>query len=706
MSYKELEIKPSYDSRKSDVFNDFFNNMLSHSKYYRRFGGIFSAKRFALTAEGLQNFIQENDGVMELAIIPGFSEDDKEALIQGVSVDEIISKNWIDDLSKIKEKFLEDHIKAISWMIVNGYLTIKLILPEHSDGSLFTETELNEQAIFRKEIGIFYSKHDNSPLSFHGTIDRDDSEVGELYSLDVSRGWIDSEKVRIDSDHEDFCNFWDNDNYSLGSIKCKIIPLSKKLGDYFKEIAPKSKSEIPLLKKLPILRKYQSNAIDAWLENDGKGIFEMATGTGKTFTAIGAIKKIQDKEDKTLVIIAVPYRNLIDQWKTELSKWFIDSVFLESGIWRQILRDEVSHLNQFQGKKMSILITSHDLFATPEFVKQIEKCQIPAMLIVDEAHHVGTFSNRNGLSKNYSYRLGLSATIDRYFDDDGTNFLRNYFTGSSDKSTVASYSLEQAIDDGKLCEYNYYPFFIELTSDELAEYRQLTYRAVRLLNSKNIEDRKKGEILIQNRAKIIRDAQNKVECFKQILGQIKKLKHLLIFCSENQFDIIGKILNNPLKYCGLDKSILFKKITYDNPTNKKDRIKILRGFANEDWDALLSNRVLDEGMDIPQARNCIVLASTGNPTQFIQRRGRVLRVYDEPYLDGSKKTHADIFDILVKPQINDLNDPDSIKLEIGMIRSQLSKISKMSELSLNRDYCMAKIQEFTYGLPTETFSYS
>ena len=113
MLFKDLEIKPSYDSRKTDVFNEFFNTVLPNSKYYRRFGGIFSAKRFALTAEGLQNFIHENNGMMELAIIPGFSEDDREALLKGTSIDDIISKNWIDDLSKIKEKFLEDHTKAI-----------------------------------------------------------------------------------------------------------------------------------------------------------------------------------------------------------------------------------------------------------------------------------------------------------------------------------------------------------------------------------------------------------------------------------------------------------------------------------------------------------------------------------------------------------------------------------------------------------------
>ena len=700
MLFKDLEIKPIYDSRKSDVFNEFFNTVLPHSKYYRRFGGIFSAKRFALFAEGLQDFIKENNGIMELAIIPNFSEEDKQALREGILLDDIITKNWIQDLSQIKEKMLEDHTKAISWMIANDYLKIKIILPEHDDGVPFTESELNELAIFRKEIGIFYNKDDDSPMSFHGIIDRDDSQAGELYSLDVSRGWIDSEQTQIEQDHEDFTNYWDNETFQIGKISCKIRPLSKQLENYFKEKAPRTKSEIPQLKKLPILRNYQIEAIDAWLKNNGRGIFEMATGTGKTFTAIGGIKHILDTEEKALIIIAVPYRSLIDQWKQALEKWFIDSTILEPGIWRQILRDEVRYLNNYNGKISSILITSHELFSAKEFITQIEKCEISTMLVVDEAHHVGTQIERNGLSKNYHYRMALSATIARYFDDDGTDFLRNYFQGPSKKSTVFEYSLENAIKDGLLCGYNYYPFFIQLTDEEIIEYQRLTYNAVRLLNSKNAEDREKGEIIIQRRAKIIRDAENKIDSIKEILQEIPNLQHMLIFCSENQFDKVDDILGNLPKYCGIDKSISFRRITYDNPPDKKDRTRILNDFADGDWNVLLSNRILDEGVDIPQARTCIVMASTGNPTQFIQRRGRVLRKYTERYPDGSHKTHADIFDILVKPQIIHLNDDsDAVKLETSIVRGQLTKIKQMSALAINRDYCDKKIEEFTEGLP-------
>jgi len=190
---------------------------------------------------------------------------------------------------------------------------------------------------------------------------------------------------------------------------------------------------------------------------------------------------------------------------------------------------------------------------------------------------------------------------------------------------------------------------------------------------------------------------------KKIMREFSNIKHLLVFCSEKQYDNLYEILSKPLENFDYDKSIMYRKITYNNPKKKKDRIKILKDFADEDYDMILSNRVLDEGIDVPQAKRCVVLASTGNPAQFIQRRGRVLRRFDDPYKDGSRKTHADIYDVLVRPRLDGMIDPDSLKLEIGMIRGQLQKIQQMSELAINKEYCMEKIREFTFNLPKETF---
>ena len=702
MRFEELDIKSVYDSRRISVHDEFFNKILPHCGVYRRFGGIFSAYRFALIAEGLQDFIKENNGSMELAIIPVISKDDKKALLQGISIDDVVTRNWIRDLSEIREKFVENHKMALSWMIANQFLTVKLVMPQHQDGSFMIADELRRHPILHREIGIFYNIENQKSVSFHGIIDRESFETDEFYSIDVSRSWIDGERDRIEKDHEEFANFWDNKTCEFGNVKFQIRPLTVELESYFEKTAPKTKEQIPTLQKLPVLRPYQKTAIAEWVKNGHRGIFEMATGAGKTFTGIGCIREVQSREEVLLVVIAVPYRHLIDQWRKELSKWSISSTTLDSGEWSQILRDEIYFLNTGSRKTTSVLITSHNLFKDEKFAEQIKLANVPVMLIADEAHHIGTHSSQRGLSSNYSHRLALSATIDRYFDGDGTLYLKNYF-GQNGRSTVFEFSLKKALDERMLCQYYYYPSFIELTEDELVGYRDLTRKAAILLDSKDLKNKIRGERLLQKRARIIRDAENKRSCLKEMLRSMDHLSRLLIFCSEKQFNWLEDILHDLSKHCGIEKSPLFRRITHNSPAKKKDRIKILQEFADEEWDILLANMVLDEGMDMPQVQNCIVLASTGNPTRFIQRRGRVLRMYDGVYKDGTTKKFARIYDILVKPQIDNLNDPNAIKLEISMIRNQLRRLKSMGELAINSDECTKKILEFTYSLPLEIF---
>lgn len=697
MNFENLDVRSIYDSRRGSVYHEFFNKVLAHSSYYLRFGGLFSAKTFSLLAEGLQDFIKENNGYMKIAIVPVFTEEDREALFRGISVDDIISNKWIKDLSEIKEKFVEDHKLALSWMIANKFLEVKLILPQNPDGKYCSVDELKELPILREEIGIMYNVDDQSQLSFHAFIDGDNPESGEISKIDVYRNWIPSESKKIEKDFNDLKKFLDDDFYQFEEKRFLIRPLSQELESYFKEIAPKTKDQIPTLTKPPKLRPHQEDAVTAWVGNEYRGIFEMATATGKTFAGIGCIETVRKKEKNLLVIITAPYTNLVSQWKDELSKWSIQSSPLDSSNWTKVLRDEIDYLNRSKNEEFSVLIVSHDLFIKEKFVKAIERVKNSAMLVADEAHHLGTYTSSLGLSPKYYYRLALSATITRYFDDDGTQLLRNYFG-----KTVFEYTLEQAIQNNLLCKYYYYPHFVELKDDEYLKYKDLTNKAARWLNSKNPDDRKNAEFILNERAKIIRDAENKIDCFREILKQMSHLKRLLVFCSEKQFDWVEDVLNNLEKYCGIGDSIHFRRITHDDPSDKKARMKILKEFAGEEWNVLLSNRVLDEGMDIPQAQNCIILASTGNPTQFIQRRGRVLRKYDDVYKDGTKKDFAYIYDILVKPKIDNL-DPESIKLEISMIRNQFDRIKTMSNAAVNRDECNMKITEFTYDLPLNTF---
>ena len=711
MKFEDLDIKQEYDSRRNFVYGDFFNKILPNSNLYCRFGGVFSGQKFVQCAEGLQDFIKENDGRMELVLIPEFNDEDKDAFTEE-SKNKIITAKWKLELDKIEDTFKQDHIKALAWMIAHEKLVIKLILPQDEYGKPLTKNELKGNDILT-EVGIFFNKDEPEDyLSFRGEIDL---ENGDIIRITTSRPWKENEKTRIDEDYLKFNSLWqENDTCIINGITCTVQSLNDELIEYFEEKSPETKEEIPLMIKLPELRDYQIDAVKKWDDNGGIGIFEMATGTGKTYTAIGCIKNLEKKHEKLVVIIAAPYTNLVDQWEKELNDWYIPTIKLEKG-WTKQIRNEISSINELSGKHITVFLCSHAKFARDELLDEMKFCKVPTMLIVDEAHHVGsgnsipdddgvtsTGGSRRGLSKTlYRYRLGLSATIDRYFDDDGTDILIDYFKGTKGISKVKILDLEEAIKKEFLCQYDYHIYFIELTADERDEYQLLTHQAMKYIRSKDFATRRIGEKIIIQRSKIIRDAKQKMNLFVDIMKGITDVKHLLVFCSEKQYADLDEILSDSPSRLGYENPS-YRKITYDNPKNKKDRIKILRDFADEDYKIILSNKVLDEGMDVPEAKKCIILASTGNPTQFIQRRGRVLRQFRDPYKDGTRKTHADIYDILVRPNIEGMN-PDAVKLEIGIIRQQLKKITELSNLARNKDDCLKKIAEFKNNLPDISF---
>ena len=708
MKFEDLDIKEFYDARSSFVYGDFFNRILPHCNLYCRFGGVFSGNKFIQCAEGLQDFIKENDGKMELILIPDFDDDDKEAFTEE-SKRKIITKKWIVELDTIKDIFKQNHVKALAWMIVNHKLEIKLILPQDKDGKPLTKNELKGKSILN-EVGIFFNQNNDEQITFNGEFN---IETGEAISINTSRSWKDNEKLRIDRDYGKFNRLWSERNiFEIDGMICKIESLTDELLEYFRELAPKKQEEIEM-KKLPELRPYQIDAVEKWEDNGGVGIFEMATATGKTYTSIGCIKKLEEQHEKLVVVIAAPFVNLVDQWEKELADWHISTIKLDKG-WTKQIRNEISSINQTSEKRLLVFICSHDKFARDELLNEIKFCKVPSMLIVDEAHHVGsgnsipdengimsTEGSRKGLISNYKYRLALSATVDRYYDDDGTEFLLDFFKGTKGISKVKTLDLEEAITKKFLCEYDYHVHFVDLSAKEYERYKELTHNLMKYIFSKNPKIKSMGDSILNERAKIIRDAEAKIEKFIEIMKKIPEINHLIVFCSENQYEPLTEILENSEEKLGIEHPNYYR-ISHDNPSDKRDRQKILRQFAEEDYKIILANRVLDEGMDVPEVKRCIILSSTGNPTQFIQRRGRVLRQFYGTYKDGTKKEYAEIYDVLVKPNIIGM-EKDSIKLERGIIRGQLKKITEMSKLARNKDVCLEKIKEFKNNLPNEFF---
>lgn len=318
----------------------------------------------------------------------------------------------------------------------------------------------------------------------------------------------------------------------------------------------------------------------------------------------------------------------------------------------------------------------------------IKNSHIKLFLIVDEVHGIGAPIRKNGLIEEYTYRLGLSATPKRWLDPDGTEYITNYF-----KDVVYDFSLKKAINtvnpdtgDTFLTPYEYKPYFVELSDEEINEYEKISKNIAKAYhNAKNYGEKTDWfSLLCIKRQKIIIDAMNKISTFFEILDEIGKVNHCLIYLSPNQLNKVQEILNN--------KGVIQHKFTLKEGTKSEDKYGgiserefLLKGFADGKYQALVAMKCLDEGVDVPPARIAIFLASSSNPRQYIQRRGRILRNFPG-------KDKATIYDLIVIPPPLNNVDKDFWELERKIIRTELKRYKEFAYLSLNRMECLKKIE--------------
>jgi superfamily II DNA or RNA helicase len=420
------------------------------------------------------------------------------------------------------------------------------------------------------------------------------------------------------------------------------------------------------------LREYQQEAVDAWFANDNRGIFAMATGTGKTYTAIGAVDQfLHSKTTPTLVIIAVPYTHLAPQWADSLSSWGYDRNWNLYGTaneaWRKDLSRLVSDLT-IGVRDHAIVLTTHQTASQEDFRTTIERADCDKLIIADEVHGMGSEHHRTGLTDAYQYRLGLSATPTRHYDDEGTAFLNQYFD-----DTVYSYSLADAIPE-YLTPYEYHPIIVELTEDELSDYQSLSSKIGAEWN-KEIPDEERLTRLLNQRARIIKSANRKLNALRDILNLISDPDHLLVYTNSQQIDDVQRVLS--------DADIIHHKFTYQE--DSEERAELLDGFERGAYDTLVAMKCLDEGIDVPATKQAILMSSSNNPKQFIQRRGRVLRRADDI---GKEK--AVIYDLVVVPTTNphrELRDSERTILE-----NELRRFLEFADTAMNNASAINKIQ--------------
>ncbi len=393
------------------------------------------------------------------------------------------------------------------------------------------------------------------------------------------------------------------------------------------------------------LREYQSNAIKYWKTNGFQGIWAMATGTGKTFTAIQALRELQKtgKSDCLLVVVIVPSTVLVEQWAEQLeANDFLKVIkaFGDRNVWELDLIETIQHMQNLSAKVG--IVATHQAFKQ-HISKRLSLIGKDTVIIVDEVHTMGTESGINSLPSIVPWRLGLSATPIRQYDAEGTSRLLTYFNESIGDYFV--YTIQEAIKDKYLSPYVYEINQVELTDGEMNEYEELSEKIARLINSEDPEIQMACNQLLIKRHRILERACNKLVLARELISRVssftKEPSYGIIYSPDGLFPVEDDSAE-PIQWIDVLIQELGKKGVSAHRFVQGDSMEHLEHLAAGRLDWVVAKKRLDEGVDIPRAENAIIIASSRTLRQFIQRRGRVLRPHPE-------KKRARIYDFLVLP---------------------------------------------------------
>lgn len=432
-------------------------------------------------------------------------------------------------------------------------------------------------------------------------------------------------------------------------------------------------------------RPYQQRAVRAWFEADGRGIFRMATGTGKTVTALQAASQVAtNAEHGFLLVVAVPYQHLVDQWADDIRDFGGEPVYAYSSRqqWQPRLERELLELNQ-GARDTSIVVTTHQTLATEATQQTLERASVPMMLIGDEVHHLGAPHRQKGLLSHAQFRLGLSATPERWYDEAGTEALTEYFGDA-----VFDYGLQEAIEVDALCEYYYIPHIVELTDEELEVYDHLTAEIGKHWphadddnGGVDLEAHPKVKHLLFKRARLIGTADNKLDVLTNLVERQSNPQHTLVYCSDGSTDpepgVGQRHVDSTTERLRTDCGFQVSRFTARE--SQTEREGILSDFECGATEILTSIRCLDEGIDVPATRTAYILASTTNPRQYVQRRGRILR-------NHPGKDIAVIHDFITVPDTNthpEFLAEDQQQSERSLIRKELKRALTFAESARN-----------------------
>ncbi len=697
MSLADVHIKNEYRSLIDNVVTDFYIPVLQESTLYQRAVGFFSSSALIAISKGVEGLIA-NGGRIQIIVSPRLSQEDIDEISKGYEVRKIIERallRGVVDPASIEES---ERLSYIASLIAKGVLDIKIA---------FLSSK-NEIAMYHEKMGIMSDREGNA-VAFSGSMNESENAFSANYeSFDVFCSWT-NDKERVFQKQMAFQAIWDD--YEPGietmafpeAVRDRIYSFNNSLSTKHSTVSDPVQDERPTdAMYLPSdfkIRPYQETAIQNWKANGYRGIYDMATGTGKTLTALASIEQLfRDNEKRLGIIIVCPYQHLVEQWVEDIVRFGIKPIIGYSSSsqknWKKNLEQAIRSFN-LKVADFFCFITTNASFVTKSVQEQVQLLSDDVVYVVDEAHNMGAENYRKCLPENVCYRLGLSATIDRHNDEIGTAALSGYF---GEKCIV--YSLKDAIDNQMLTRYYYYPVLTYLDQDELSEYLMITgqlAKAIRKKNGKVVLTEHAKQLLIK-RARIIAGAKGKLpELQKQITPYVDD-KHILVYCGattvrddddsgfgRRQIDLVAEMLGNTLG---------MRVGRFTSQESAQERAQIRAAFAGgETLQALVAIKCLDEGVNIPSIKTAFILASSTNPKEYIQRRGRVLRKFPG-------KEYAVIYDFITLPfpfETLAFQNDAIIESTKGLIKRELIRMMDFADIAENPSLTFDLLYELKHG---------
>lgn len=669
MSFAELQIEPEYRSLTTDVAKNFYIPVLKEAILYQRAVGFFASSVLAQISEGVE-CLAEHGGKIQLIASPHLQEQDVEAIEKGYqkrdkeAVQKVVRDALFRELNAPANDTEARHLDLLVNLIAYGCLDIKIAMMKSKSA----------MGMYHEKMGIMEDIEGNQ-IAFSGSMNESgNSLVNNYEAIDVFCSWKnDFDRKRASAKSDAFRRIWNNEEQqmevlSFPDIKEEMIQkyrLTKRNPRKPKKVVTEDigvtqfvspPTPEPKIPETVHMRDYQNRAYENWANQNYCGIFDMATGTGKTYTALAAICKLYEKLGKDLVVIIVcPYQHLVEQWKTDIEAFGMKPIVCYSASeqkdWKKRLKHRVNWY-QFGSTHHFCMVTTNATFSTEYVQDLLKRLKGNTLLVVDEAHNLGSENLQRALLPNMKYRLALSATIERHGDEEGTQALFTYFG-----EKCIEYTLEDAIRNEMLTPYYYYPIVVTLNEDELAVYTELTRKIGQMIAA---SPKKHGKVklseaaksILIKRARLVAAASGKIEALREAIEDYKDKNHMLVYCGsasmkDNDY-VEGKPSDDEMRQIDAVTHLLGNQMginvaQFTSRENAQKRKQLISSFdEGVSIQALIAIRCLDEGVNIPSVDKAFILASSTNPKEYVQRRGRVLRLY-------RGKQFAKIYDFITLP---------------------------------------------------------